>query len=69
MSTIIKDAGKHWREVDFYLRLHRHLPDGICGRTIFGPCFYRGDGEPINGLNDYVEKLPTLNKVAKSRAK
>lgn len=55
MSEIIKDPFKYQRDVSFFLRLHRHLPDGIC-REIF-VCEYRKDGEPINGANDYVEKL------------
>lgn len=52
------------REIDFFLRLHRHLPDNICGGTTadgrYDPtcnCMYREDGEPINVANDYVDKL------------
>lgn len=52
------DYGKAWRDVDFYLRLHGHLPDFFCGEAIpFGKCNYREDGKPINVANDYVEKL------------
>lgn len=56
--------GSLGREVDFFLRLHRHLPDEICGGVDingeyapFGNCMYREDGQPINVANDYVEKL------------
>jgi len=45
------------RDVDFFLRLHRHLPDKICGGLPFGNCFYRKDGKPINVGNDYVSEL------------
>lgn len=44
-------------EVDFFLRLHRHLPDKICGGLSIGSCFYRKNGEAINCQNDYVKKL------------
>lgn len=61
-TVIIRgDLGK---EVDFFLRLHRHLPDEICGGVDrngeyvpFGNCIYREDGQPINVANDYVDKL------------
>jgi len=63
-TTRIHDAGKAWAEVDFFLRLHRHLPDEICGGGTkdgmyapFANCIYRKDGRPINRQNDYVEKL------------
>ena len=56
--TIIKrEAFQAQREVSFFLRLHRHLPDNICGGTPIGVCNYRKDGEAINWMNDYVEKL------------
>lgn len=45
------------KEIDFFLRLHRHLPDDICGGIAIGKCNYRKDGHPINAKNDYVEKL------------
>ncbi len=52
------------REVAFFLRLHRHLPDKICEGldandeyVPFGNCMYREDGAPINRANDYVSKL------------
>lgn len=50
-----------WRDVDFFLRIHGHLPDQICGRSdiVFGGCEYRKDGIPINAANDYVERLRT----------
>lgn len=53
----IKDFGDYWRDVDFFLRLHRHLPDYICGKSPVGKCFYRIDGKAINRQNDYVDKL------------
>ena len=46
-----------WKEVDFFLRLHRHLPDQICGGNPISNCEYRKDGVPINISNDYVEEL------------
>jgi len=52
---VIKDPFKYQRDVSFFLRLHRHLPDNVCN-SIFS-CKYRKDGMPINGANDYVEKL------------
>ncbi len=45
------------REVSFFLRLHRHLPDKICDGALMFTCDYRKDGKPINIENDYVEKL------------
>jgi hypothetical protein len=51
----ISDYGKTWRDVDFFLRLHRHLPDQLCN-SMFA-CEYREDGLPINYRNDYVNKL------------
>ncbi len=53
---VIKDNGA-FREVDFFLRLHRHLPDDFCGGLAIGKCNYRPDGIAINAQNDYVEKL------------
>lgn len=57
-------ANDSWKEVDFFLRLHGHLPDYICsGKTAdgkyapFGNCIYRIDGIPINHHNDFVYKL------------
>ena len=45
------------RDVDFFLRIHRHLPDSYCGGSPLGNCKYRPDGIPINIDNDYVEEL------------
>ena len=60
-KNIIKNefipATNDWKEVDFFLRLHRHLPDDICGGYAIGKCNYREDGVAINAQNDYVEKL------------
>jgi len=56
-EIVIQDPGKHWREVDFFLRLHGHLPDQNCGGAATGACKYTPDGKAINELNDYVEKL------------
>ncbi len=52
-----KDVFKYQREVSFFLRLHRHLPDEFCGGSPLSSCKYRPDGIPINGANDYVEEL------------
>jgi hypothetical protein len=53
-----KDGFDAFRDVDFYLRLHRHLPDDKCGHSDpFSKCDYREDGIPINFMNDYVEEL------------
>lgn len=45
------------KEVSFFLRLHRHLPDKICDGSFMFTCFYRKDGKPINIQNDYVDEL------------
>lgn len=45
------------RDVDFFLRLHRHLPDDLCGSSPLSGCKYRPDGVAINAQNDYVDKL------------
>ena len=46
-----------FRNVSFFLRIHAHLPDGICGEDALAPCEYREDGKPINRRNDYVDRL------------
>ena len=51
---IIRPAGQ---QVDFFLRLHRHLPDNFCGGIPISGCKYRSDGRAINAANDYLEKL------------
>ena len=52
------DPFKAQREVSFFLRIHGHLPDTICGDSFpFGDCKYRPDLEPINSANDYVAEL------------
>lgn len=56
-KKIIQDPFKAQRDVDFFLRLHRHLPDGFCGGLPIGKCKYRKDGEAINWMNDYVSEL------------
>ena len=46
------------RDVDFFLRIHRHLPDQFCGDKFpFGKCNYRPDEEPINAMNERVDEL------------
>jgi hypothetical protein len=59
--TIIKfPRGFPGENVDFFLRIHRHLPDKTCGDSFpFGECAYSPlpDKSPINAANDYVEKL------------
>ena len=37
----ITDPLQAGREVDFFLRLHRHLPDDLCGGLPIGGCKYR----------------------------
>lgn len=53
----IQDPFRYQREVSFFLRLHRHLPERVCGKSPLAPCEYRADGHAINELNDYVEEL------------
>ena len=54
---IKNDPFKARRQVDFFLRLHRHLPDNFCGDSPISGCKYRPDGIAINAANDYLEKL------------
>lgn len=54
---IRRDIFDPQRGVSFFLRLHRHLPDDICGGLPIGYCYYREDGRAINSQNDYVDKL------------
>lgn len=56
-TIIQKDAFAPQREVSFFLRLHRHLPDRFCGESAIGGCKYRLDGEAINGANQPVAEL------------
>ena len=56
-EVIKKSDFKPQKEVSFFLRLHRHLPDTICDGVFMFTCNYRKDGKPINIQNDYVEKL------------
>ncbi len=56
-QRIIRDPFAAQRDVDFFLRLHRHLPDDFCGRSPIGECKYRSDGVAINWQNDYVSEL------------
>ncbi len=54
-TVIIKDfPGKN---VDFFLRLHRHLPDGHCGLSPLGRCNYRGGKRALNWKNKRVVEL------------
>ena len=59
--TIIIDdnAFGMMRNVDFFLRIHRHLPDVYCGESgyPFGDCRYRADKIPINIKNDRLDEL------------
>jgi hypothetical protein len=43
-------------EVDFFLRLHRHLPDEHCGESALSACKYAPDGIPINVENAPVKE-------------
>lgn len=56
MLKITDDLFRAQKGVSFFLRIHRHLPDRICGE-VFASCEYREDGEPINSLNQVVEEL------------
>ena len=51
------DGFKAQRNVSFFLRIHGHLPDNVCGTDALAPCEYREDGKPINRRNDYVDEL------------
>ena len=67
MKTIeIRDPGSAWREVDFFLRLHGHLPDLNCGELATGPCKYTPDGRAINEFNQHVEELRKDPEYVKS---
>lgn len=46
-----------FKDVDFFLRLHRHLPDEVCNDINILKCNYRKDKKPINIQNDYLKKL------------
>lgn len=57
-EDVLQDPFKAQREVGFFLRIHRHLPDRHCGDAFpFGKCNYRPDGEPINAMNERVDEL------------
>ena len=56
--TIIQsDAFAPQRQVSFFLRLHRHLPDKFCGENPLSDCKYRPDGVAINYMNEHVSEL------------
>ncbi len=56
--VVVNDPFRAGRQVDFYLRLHRHLPDKNCSeRTPFTICHYRPDLVPINKANQRVVEL------------
>ena len=61
MTEIIKQsAADSWKNVDFFLRIHGHLPDETCGATFpFGDCEYSPleNKDPINALNERVAEL------------
>ena len=54
---VLNDPFRMQRDVDFFLRLHRHLPDDYCGSSPLGACNYRPDGEPINAMNERIDDL------------
>lgn len=56
-TRVIQDPFGAMRDVDFFLRLHRHLPDDLCGGIPISGCKYRPDGRAINAQNDYVSEL------------
>lgn len=51
--------GNAWRDVDFFLRLHCHLPDDYCGGLAIGNCEYRRlishVSMPINIENERID--------------
>lgn len=55
-TVIIRDF-KAMREVDFFLRLHGHLPDDKCGASPLASCNYREDGIAINRANEPLIEL------------
>ena len=57
MGELTEKSFQVQKEVGFFLRLHRHLPDEFCGGSPLSNCKYRPDGIPINIANDYVEEL------------
>ncbi len=63
-TVIIRDFNA-MREVDFFKRIHGHLPDDKCGASPLGICKYREDGYPINRANKIVEELMKNPKFRK----
>lgn len=59
------DAFSNMRNVSFFERIHRHLPDDFCGVSPLGPCNYRPDGVAINSQNAPVDELRTTPGYAK----
>ena len=53
------------KEVSFFLRIHRHLPDKHCGGFTLGRCHYRKDEQPINMMNGRVSELQLNHEFAK----
>jgi hypothetical protein len=45
------------QDVDFFLRIHRHLPNALCG-NVFGDCHFspRADKFPLNMANRPIEE-------------
>ena len=56
-TRIQGDAFAPQREVSFFLRLHRHLPDYFCGDSPLSGCKYRPDGNAINMMNERLDDL------------
>ena len=57
LDQAIEDVFGPQRDVEFFLRLHRHLPDVFCGKSPIGRCEYREDGKAINQFNKPVEEM------------
>lgn len=69
-EVVIKgDPFRDSKEVDFFLRIHGHLPDGNCGgRWPFAGCQYTPDDRPINEANADIQKLRTDATFQKKEA-
>ena len=57
MEKLTEKSFQPQKEISFFLRLHRHLPDKICDGMFMFICQYRKDGKPINVKNDYVDEI------------
>ena len=56
------------KNVDFFLRIHRHLPDAYCGESPLGDCNYRVDHVAINHMNAPLVELRKDPEFVKKEA-